>query len=601
MEIYVKSCELCGKEFETNLKKKIYCKKPHAMTCFCCGKQFDLKKPRRGQKLYSCGDYKCRSVLTKHVNMEKYGVENTTQLKEVQEKMKKTTLKKYGVEHAFQAEEIKEKINKTNIERYGTKNPRWENEESRVKAEKTNIEKYGSENPFGSDKIKELIKEKNLEKYGVEWTTQAPEVKEKIKSKILLKYGVDNPAKSDIVKEKMKATSLKRYGAVSHMQSEKGLENHNQKIFEKYGVYNISHIGVTNYEDYLDLERFLCETSLSISEIAEYFNLPRRRIRKRIIELELQDLFSDLYVNSLRETELYELLKKDEKLKDLKIIRNDRKILGGKELDFYFPDKKIAVEISPTETHNSKKGFISGEGKSSTYHINKFLSCQKQGIELITIFDWHDWDKVVEMIRIKLQGSSVTKYARKLTYEESDLITPEIFSNISNWHILSLAKNIKRKSVVSLLKDNDEIIGIALWGDLKGDSIELKRMVFKPEHNVPGGASKLINNFLKSRKEIKSVYTFSDCDLGGGLVYGKVGFDLIEQSKPNLSYYNIKHDKHIKHLSLVMQGADRLLKNFPGYIPVGVGEGLPSNREIVESYDFLPIYDCGYRKWLMRV
>lgn len=80
---YVKNCELCGKEFETNRESKIYCKKPHEMTCFCCNKKFELKKPRRGQKLYSCGDYKCRYELTKYVNMQKYGVENTSQLKEI--------------------------------------------------------------------------------------------------------------------------------------------------------------------------------------------------------------------------------------------------------------------------------------------------------------------------------------------------------------------------------------------------------------------------------------------------------------------------------------------------------------------------------------
>ena len=126
-------------------------------------------------------------------------------------------------------------------------------------------------------------------------------------------------------------------------------------------------------------------------------------------------------------------------------------------------------------------------------------------------------------------------------------------------------------------------------------------MVFKPRTIIRGGASKLVKNYIKTKDKLKEIYTFSDCDLGSGNVYKTIGFKLKTESKPVLTYYNIEHEKHIKYLSLVRQGADRLLANFPGYEPVGMGENLPSNREIVESYGFLPIYDCGYRKWLYEI
>ena len=91
--------------------------------------------------------------------------------------------------------------------------------------------------------------------------------------------------------------------------------------------------------------------------------------------------------------------------------------------------------------------------------------------------------------------------------------------------------------------------------------------------------------------------TFSDCDLGQGKVYEKLNFSLIKDSAPSLNYYQPYYKKHIKNLSLVMQGADRLLATFPNYEKIGIGDNLPTNREIVESYGFLPVYDCGYRKW----
>lgn len=602
-ELNDKTCKLCGQEFTTNRKNQLYCKTPHEMVCFGCNETFMLKKPRRGQVLYSCGNPECRMKLIKHTTMERYGVENAAQSKEVQDKMKKTTFERYGVEHAFQSEIIKEKMKATNIERYGTVTPRWHNEESRLKAEEINLNKYGAINPFGSKDIQDKIKSHNLNEYGVPWSTQADEVKAKMKETFLNKYGVDNPAKAQIFKDKVISTNMRKYGSPHFMKSEKGKKHFELKFMEKHGVNNPSHMGINNYEDYVNLEDFLTKTDLSITELAEYFNLPRRAVRKRIIELELQDLFEDLYVKSVKEEDFVDFLRNDNLLRDIKYIRNDRTILNGKEVDFYFPEHNLAIEISPTYTHNSKIGWGGqGNGVSSTYHFDKFIGCLEKSIELLTVFDWHDWDKITEMIKSKLQGSNTIIYARKTVYNQYKIISKELYEMVDSWHVLSLPANFKRKNDIGTLEYDGEIVGIAIWEISKNlDTSELKRLVFKPGVNIPGGASKLISNYIKTKPNLKTITTFSDCDLGSGNVYDKIGFELIEESKPVLTYYNIEHDKHIKHLSLIRQGADRLLANFPNYKPVGMGEGLPGNREIIESYNFLPVYDCGYRKWRMKI
>lgn len=54
--------------------------------------------------------------------LEKYGVENPSQVKEVKDKKKETTLLHYGVEYPWQSEEIKEKISNTVMKKYGV---RW--------------------------------------------------------------------------------------------------------------------------------------------------------------------------------------------------------------------------------------------------------------------------------------------------------------------------------------------------------------------------------------------------------------------------------------------------------------------------------------------
>ena len=54
--------------------------------------------------------------------IEKYGVSNVAQSKDVYDKIVETNLKKYGVEHHQSSESQKEKVKKTKLERYGTTN-----------------------------------------------------------------------------------------------------------------------------------------------------------------------------------------------------------------------------------------------------------------------------------------------------------------------------------------------------------------------------------------------------------------------------------------------------------------------------------------------
>lgn len=61
-------------------------------------------------------------------------------------------------------------------------------------------------------------------------------------------------------------------------------------------------------------------------------------------------------------------------------IRNDRSILRGKELDLYYPEKKIAIEFNGNYWHSDIL-------KDKNYHYNKFAACKRDGITLVTIFE----------------------------------------------------------------------------------------------------------------------------------------------------------------------------------------------------------------------
>lgn len=657
-----RKCELCQKSFYSKNIKNIFCSTPHEYYCDSCHKRIFIT-PRHNKKYYACDNRKCVVEITKKTNVDKYGVDNVsktqdvknkiskaysqktekekntikektqetnqnkyevsypTQTESVKEKIRKTNIDKYGVENPaqnketrkktqetnkkrygtesfFQSNIFKEKSDTTKIERYGTANPRWNNPNSLKKATQTNMKKYGVSNPAQNKRVQERIRETNSKRYGYEYFFQSNVFKEKNRQQLLSKYGVDNVAKILEVKEKIKDTNMKKYGVDNPMRSDnikQMLADHHDKNFN---VPNPSLQNIHHYSDYVDFYVFVTNNPMTISELAEYFNVTEHSIRRRVRELKLDDKVIGRYTSSAKEERLDNIL---QKINGLNYIRNDRNVLCGKELDFFFPDHRFAVEISPTSTHNSLKGWNgSAIGLPKDYHKEKFLKCAEQGIELLTVFDWMPWDKTMEMIEYKLNNSSVRIPARKCIYEEYTHVDKDIKVLVNSWHVLGLPKNFAKNHKVGLLKYDQDILGIAVWGVNK-KNYELIRLVFKPGYSVVGGASKLLKNFMANNKEYQSIVTFSDCDLGTGSIYKKLGFSLVEDSKPGLNYYHIGEKKHVKYLSLVKQGADRLLKDFKGYCPVGVGDGLPSNTEIIESYGFLPVYDCGYRKWIFNM
>ena len=83
----------------------------------------------------------------KRTNVNKYGVEHTTQLDSVKEKIKQTCFENYGVEYASQSPKIKEKIKQTFIENYGVDHP-MRNAVVKQKVRQTVQKRYGNDNTF---------------------------------------------------------------------------------------------------------------------------------------------------------------------------------------------------------------------------------------------------------------------------------------------------------------------------------------------------------------------------------------------------------------------------------------------------------------------
>ena len=87
-----------------------------------------------------------RKEKTKQTFLLKYGLEHSSQNKEVKNKSKQTCLKKFGTEYVLQNKNIRDKSKQTNLKRYGVEFAQ-QNILIKEKMESTNLNRYGVKNP----------------------------------------------------------------------------------------------------------------------------------------------------------------------------------------------------------------------------------------------------------------------------------------------------------------------------------------------------------------------------------------------------------------------------------------------------------------------
>lgn len=260
--------------------------------CRYCGKESEFKSFSLGYKDI-CDSKECKhkhriETVTK-TNLEKYGVENVSQLESIKKKKTETVFAHYGVydylnseqnKHNMydengvqkaQSEEAKEKRKKTLLERYGTTDvfkinngrEKSNSKEGREKAKQTLLKNHSVTSTWKLQKTKDTIKKTNLEKYGETCYFKTDEFKEKLKVYNIEKYGVENYFNSEDYKIKSKEASLKKYNSEYYLSSElrkqREIESGHWISDEdrtEYELYRLNVWRITNKQDLESLEDF---------------------------------------------------------------------------------------------------------------------------------------------------------------------------------------------------------------------------------------------------------------------------------------------------------------------------------------------------------
>jgi hypothetical protein len=233
---------------------------------------------------------------------------------------------------------------------------------------------------------------------------------------------------------------------------------------------------------------------------------------------------------------------------------NTRKIISPLELDVFIPSHNIAIEFDGLYWHSELH-------KPSNYHLNKTELCEKQGIQLIHIFEdeWRDKRDIIKSRLKNILGLTNNKiFGRKTQIKEVNSIDAKEFLNKNH-----IQGNVNSSIKIGLYLNN-ELVSLMTFGKgriaLGGDSnqYELLRFCNKLDTSVIGGADKLLKYFIKTYKP-KDIISYADRRWSQGDLYEKLGFDNTHNSSPNYWYIINNKRKYrfgFRKSILVKQGCD---------------------------------------------
>jgi hypothetical protein len=275
-------------------------------------------------------------------------------------------------------------------------------------------------------------------------------------------------------------------------------------------------------------------------------------------------------------------------IKDELMFEANKHFINNKEIDIYIPLHKLGIEYDGLFWHSNK--FI-----EKNYHLNKTNECEKQGIQLLHIFEdeWHYKKEIIKsIIRSKLNIIQNKIYGRKCIIKEIDAKISKEF--LENNHIQGfVGSNVKiglfyNNDLVSVMTFGKKRITMGSKQSIEGE-YEMLRFCNKLNTSVIGGASKLLSYFVKTYSP-KSILTFADRRYSQGNLYKQLGFKFIGNTEPN--YFYFKSTEMIRYYRFKFR-KDVLIK-----------EGFDSNKtesQIMAERGYLKIYDCGHMKFELKL
>lgn len=514
----------------------------------------DVPKCHCGNKLEFIGPAKSEIYATLYGGWRQYCSRKCMYASpKTKSKRRTTTLERYGVEHFSKIQKFESK---------------WSDDKKKVYNEKnrvTSLERYGVDHHSKTSEY--LVKRETtcVERYGVTNTYLLPKVKETM----IERYGYDTWLKSE-------AANISRRTRV--ITPEEKLRSYITFITKKLSDKEFCDILVTKntekFQTYIkeivDRNGYYCRP-----QIAGHIGLSTSHTNKLFKRFGMQENYLITKGRSFAESEITNFLKS----LNVDYIIADRSILKGKEIDVYMPDHKIGIEFDGIYYHSESMGC------HPTYHLEKTLGCESNGIQLLHIFEneWADpikreiWKSIV---RNKLGMIDNKIAARKCIFTKVTPSDARRFLDKNHLNGFKAAENhyglIHDEELVSVMS-----IGKSYYN--KGQN-EIVRFASIINLNVQGGLSKMLSNI-----NTVNLITYADRRFSSPLnsSYSKY-FSKMTVTTPN--WYGICKGMDLKHrLSFTKEKVKTM-----------IGETFDENKTTYENmlaYGIDRIWDCGNLKF----
>jgi very-short-patch-repair endonuclease len=315
----------------------------------------------------------------------------------------------------------------------------------------------------------------------------------------------------------------------------------------------------------------------SLNELAKRLDCGKETARKSINKFGLDDMLLNNVSSSKYEEEINELFPCAR--------RNDRKLLSGKEIDFYYEDEKLAIEFNGSYWHNDTV-------VNKKYHIDKTKLCNKLGVRLIHVFEYEWIDQVKKDIITSLIGSALGKESIQSIYAR-DTEVKEIGSEIAVEFLDKYHLQGKSASSVQIgLYSGNELVGVMTFGKPRFNNEyawELIRLAYKNNVRVVVGTEKMLKYFVRKNNPT-NILSYCNLSKFSGQVYERIGFKFIGNTEPSYVWYNVNN--HI-----VLSRYQTMRSKLQSKFDLDEYYDSMTEDEIMESLDYVKIYDCGNAKY----
>lgn len=260
------------------------------------------------------------------------------------------------------------------------------------------------------------------------------------------------------------------------------------------------------------------------------------------------------------------------------MVRNDRSVLGGLELDIYLPSHDLAVEFNGLFWHSERF-------RPRGAHQAKLRACQAAGIRLIQVWedDWALRRPIVEAgLLHKLGRSQQPRVHGRACTVDLDVGQAEAAAFLRQHHLQGAAAATVRAG----LRSDGELVAVVLFKACDGpEPWDLVR--YATSAVVAGGFTRLVRHFRAVHPG--AIKTFADLCVSDGGLYRASGFVTAREIGPDYTYLVDGQRVHKANYRKARFERDPDLAYLPEL----------TERELAELNGLPRIWDAGKTKFVL--